>query len=64
MKGKLDKTVKQILELIDSKTNKDLYETAWYEKWTLGRMIQFNTASPYTNARGRIRKWKKQNDLL
>ena len=64
LKGKLDKTVKQILELIDGKTNKELYETAWYEKWTLGRMIQFNTASPYTNARGRIRKWKKQNDLL
>ncbi|WP_255412711.1 ClbS/DfsB family four-helix bundle protein [Elizabethkingia sp. YR214] len=25
--------------------------------------IQFNTASPYTNARGRIRKWKKEKNL-
>ncbi|MNK06664.1 hypothetical protein D3C87_245630 [compost metagenome] len=40
----------------------ELYETTWYEKWTMGRMIQFNTASPYNNARGRIRKWKKQKE--
>lgn len=58
--GKLDKTVSEILSLIDNKTNGELYEVAWYEKWTLGRMIQFNTSSPYTNARGRIRKWKKE----
>ncbi|MFE3838233.1 ClbS/DfsB family four-helix bundle protein [Pseudogemmobacter sonorensis] len=29
----------------------------WYGKWTKGRMIQFNSTSPYANARGRIRKW-------
>ncbi|OPC03519.1 hypothetical protein BAS09_07470 [Elizabethkingia ursingii] len=57
---KLDNTVKMITELIESKTNDELYGAGWYEKWTLGRMIQFNTASPYTNARGRIRKWKKE----
>lgn len=56
---KLDETVHQILDLIHRKSNQELYEINWYEKWTLGRMIQFNTASPYTNARGRIRKWKK-----
>ncbi|HRB71148.1 MAG TPA: ClbS/DfsB family four-helix bundle protein [Flavobacterium sp.] len=60
---KLDQTVDQILILIESKTNAVLYEQSWYEKWTLGRMIQFNTASPYTNARGRIRKWKKERKL-
>ena len=58
---KLDEIVKNILNLIEKKDNKQLYETAWYEKWTLGRMIQFNTSSPYKNARNRIRKWKKQN---
>ncbi|WP_408022211.1 hypothetical protein [Sphingobacterium sp.] len=26
-------------------------------------MIQFNTASPYLNAKGRIRKWKKEHQL-
>jgi hypothetical protein len=59
---KLDNTVTSILSLIKSKSNHDLYKISWYEKWTLGRMIQFNTASPYTNARGRIRKWKKERD--
>lgn len=59
---KLDKNVSDILSLIGSKSNKALYEVSWYEKWTLGRMIQFNTASPYTNARGRLRKWKKANN--
>jgi hypothetical protein len=56
---KLDQTVKDILLIIDKKTNNELYEVTWYDKWTRGRMIQFNTSSPYNNARGRIRKWRK-----
>lgn len=60
---KLEITVASINELIKSKSNLELYEVSWYEKWTLGRMIQFNTASPYTNARGRIRKWKKEQNI-
>lgn len=59
LNDKLDETTKEILKLVESKTNKELYETAWYDKWTLGRMIQFNTSSPFKNAKGRIRKWKK-----
>jgi hypothetical protein len=58
--AKLDRVVGEILAIIDRKSNQELYEVGWYEKWTLGRMIQFNTASPYTNARGRLRKWKKE----
>ncbi|RPE08941.1 DfsB family protein [Chitinophaga lutea] len=60
---KLNDTVSDILSLVQSKSNHELYGTAWYDKWTLGRMIQFNTASPYTNARGRIRKWKKEKNI-
>lgn len=30
----------------------------------MGRMIQFNTASPYENARGRLRKWLKTQGTL
>jgi len=60
---KLQKTVNQILELIESKSNEELYEISWYEKWTLGRMIQFNTSSPFKNAKDRIRKWKKTKQL-
>jgi hypothetical protein len=59
----LDQMVNRILELIECKTNTELYEQSWYGKWTLGRMIQFNTASPYTNASGRIRKWKTARKL-
>lgn len=60
---KLDKRVEEILKLIENKSNKELYEVSWYEKWTLGRMIQFNTSSPYTNAKTRIRKWKKEHNI-
>ena len=61
--SKLDETVAEILNVIERKSNTELYEVSWYEKWTLGRMIQFNTASPYTNATGRIRKWKKEHNI-
>lgn len=56
---KLDLTVHKLLQLTESKTDQELYGIAWYEKYPLGRMIQLNTASPYQNARNRIRKWKK-----
>lgn len=64
LKSKLDITIKEILHLIDKKTNKELYETLWYEKWTLGKMIQLNTSSPFKNAKDRIRKWKKDTNYL
>lgn len=60
---KYDKVVKDILKLIEEKDNKTLYELLWYEKYTMGRMIQFNTSSPYKNAYLRIRKWKKEEGV-
>lgn len=48
-----------LVALIKARTDAELYGVAWYEKYTLGRMIQFNTSSPYANARGRLRKWLK-----
>lgn len=60
---KLERTVNDILKLIESKTNKELYELPWYDKWPLGKMIQLNTSSPYKNAKDRIRKWKKTQGL-
>lgn len=50
-----DKIVKEIA----SRSNESLYEKAWCGKWTMGRMIQLNTSSPYSNARNRLRKWLK-----
>lgn len=56
LKQKLYKNVADIITLVRSKTDEELYKTDWYGKWTLGRMIQFNTSSPYKNATARIRK--------
>lgn len=61
--AQLDRNQADIVALIQTHSDADLYGRAWYEKWTLGRMIQFNTASPYANARSRLRKWKKQQGL-
>ena len=55
---KLTNTVNELLRLIESKSNNDLYEMPWYKSYTLGRMIQLNTSSPYKNARLKIRKWR------
>lgn len=49
----------RLVETISSRSDAELYGRPWYGKWTKGRMIQFNTSSPYANARGRIRKWLK-----
>ena len=53
----------RIVELIVTRSDDELYGRPWYEQWTLGRMIQFNTASPYHNANGRLRKWLKGNGI-
>ena len=60
---KYDAVVEKILKMINSKDNKELYQTDWYKKYPFGRMIAFNTSSPYKNARGRIRKWKKEKGV-
>lgn len=49
----------RLAQTIAARSDRELYGTAWYGKHTKGRMIQLNTASPYANARGRIRKWLK-----
>jgi hypothetical protein len=61
---KLDQVVKEILSMVEGMDNKDLYEIPWHGKYPFGRMVQFNTSSPYKNARSRIRKWKRENGLM
>tara|TARA_R110002020_G_scaffold28563_10_gene90933 strand:+ start:5486 stop:5998 length:513 start_codon:yes stop_codon:yes gene_type:complete len=60
----LDQNQADMVALIDGLSDAELYGQAWYERWTLGRMIQFNTAAPYANARSRLRRWKKQQGLV
>ena len=49
----------QLVETVSARSDQELYGAAWHGKWSKGRMIQFNSSSPYANARGRIRKWLK-----
>lgn len=46
-----------LLRSIAARTDQELYGAPWYGKYPKGRMIQFNSASPYANARRRIRRW-------
>ena len=57
--ARLEAAEARIVGTIEGKDDAALYGRGWYEKWTMGRMIQFNTSSPYANARGRLRKWLK-----
>ncbi|MBB6521518.1 ClbS/DfsB family four-helix bundle protein [Pseudoteredinibacter isoporae] len=55
--------IHRVLEIIQSCNNEDLYVHTWYEKWTLGRMIQFNTSSPMKNMRTKIRRFLKSRGV-
>jgi len=59
----LEKTKCDIIDLVSSYSNHDLYGFIWYKNYTRGRMIQLNTYSPYKNAITRIRKWKKAKGI-
>jgi hypothetical protein len=56
---RLEAAKNQLVSTITARSNDELYGSPWYGKWTKGRMIQFNTSSPYTNARARLRAWQK-----
>jgi Uncharacterized conserved protein len=56
----LDQKVNEIVLLIEQSTDQELYDSTWYKEYTMGRMIQLNTSSPYKNARSRIRAWLKK----
>ncbi len=60
---KFKETIAAIIKLITSYSQSELYGVLWYKTWTRGRMIQLNTSSPYKNARTRIRKWKRENNI-
>ena len=50
----------RIVAEIAARSDDKLYERPWYDgKWSMGRMIQFNTSSPYANARIRLRRWMR-----
>lgn len=59
LKLRLTEAKNNIVGVINRYDDSALYGVPWYDKWTMGRMIQFNTSSPYANASGRLRKWLK-----
>ena len=61
--AELELTVSELLSLISSLSNYELYETTWYDTWPLGRMIQFNTSSPMKNMRSKVRRFKKNKGI-
>ena len=58
----LDDAYQAIMDLIESHDDHSLYGLPWYGTWTRGRMIQFNTSSPYANARTRLRRWLRERE--
>ena len=56
---RLDVAKNQLLALVEAHDDAQLYGQPWYTHYTMGRMIQFNTSSPYANARTRLRAWRK-----
>jgi hypothetical protein len=56
---RLEQAKDRLLALIDAHDDAQLYGQPWYTHYTMGRMIQFNTSSPYANARTRLRVWLK-----
>lgn len=52
----------RLVATIAARSDDELYDRVWYGKWTKGRMIQFNTSSPYANARARLRAGLKTHD--
>jgi hypothetical protein len=56
---RLEQAKDQLLALVDAHDDAQLYGQPWYTHYTMGRMIQFNTASPYANACARLRAWRK-----
>ena len=58
--AELESIVDEILLLISNLSNHELYGVEWYEQWTLGRMIQFNTSSPMKNMRTKVRRFYRE----
>jgi hypothetical protein len=57
----LESTTDKVLLLISTLSDDELYGVEWYEKWTLGRMIQFNTSSPMKNMRTKVRRFSRKH---
>lgn len=60
---KFDETAQSIMDIVENASDEDLYKELWHKNYTMGRMIQLNTSSPYRNARSRVRKLKSTEKI-
>lgn len=60
---RLERAKAAIVAYVQSQSDQQLFGEPWYQRWTMGRMIQLNTSSPYDNALRRLRRWRKLNGL-
>jgi len=57
LRRQLREAKEAIVALVEGYSDAELYGEAWYGQWTMGRLISFNSSSPYANARRRVRSW-------
>ena len=63
LQSEFTSTTQEILLLVGGLDDHALYGVSWYDKWTLGRMIQLNTSSPMKNVRIKVRRFKKAHGI-
>jgi hypothetical protein len=58
-----ESVTQQVLSLIKASDAEILYQAGWYNDWSQGRMIQFNTSSPMKSMRTKVRRFIKTQNL-
>lgn len=62
--AELESTTGLLLSLIEALSDEALYGSVWYQKRTLGRMIQFNTAAPMKITQTKVRHFMHNQEII
>ena len=54
---------RESVDFTSGQADEQSYGAPWKGRYTMGRMIQLDTSSPYANARMRLRKRKRRNEI-
>lgn len=64
LRAEFKEVCQKLVDLINTLTDKELFEPhqrKWTgEKWAMVKWIQINSIAPYSSARTKIRRWKKE----
>ncbi|MBL7671652.1 MAG: ClbS/DfsB family four-helix bundle protein [Bdellovibrionaceae bacterium] len=65
LRADFERTVGEIVDMIEALPTADLFKPKmrkWTgEKWAMVKWIQINTIAPYSAARTKVRRWKKES---